>query len=43
MLSDGTPAPDFALQDQDGRTVTLQDLKGAWTVLWWYPKAFTSG
>jgi thioredoxin-dependent peroxiredoxin len=43
MLSEGTPAPDFTLPDQRGDAVTLSDLRGRWVVLWWFPKAFTSG
>lgn len=44
MLKPGTRAPDFSLPDQDGRTVTLQDLlvKGP-TVLYFYPADFTPG
>ncbi len=43
MLAPGTPAPDFALPDQDGRVVRLGDLRGQWVLLWWYPKAATPG
>lgn len=43
MLAEGTPAPGFALPDQDGNTVSLSDFRGRWLVLWWFPKAFTSG
>ena len=43
MLSPGTPAPDFALLDDHEGTVQLQDLRGSWVVMWWYPKASTSG
>lgn len=42
-LESGTPAPDFALLDQDGSTVTLEDLRGRKTVLYFYPAAMTPG
>jgi thioredoxin-dependent peroxiredoxin len=43
MLEAGTTAPDFTLPDQDGQMVSLADQKGSWVLLWWYPKASTSG
>jgi peroxiredoxin Q/BCP len=43
VLEPGTPAPPFALSDQDGTTVSLADLRGRWVLLWWYPKASTPG
>jgi thioredoxin-dependent peroxiredoxin len=43
MLAEGTPAPEFTLPDQDGNPVSLKELRGRWVVLWWFPKAFTSG
>ena len=43
MLSEGTPAPDFTLQDQEGNPVSLSDLLGGWVVMWWFPKAATAG
>lgn len=36
-------APDFNLQDQDGVTHTLQDYRGKWVVLYFYPKDDTPG
>jgi peroxiredoxin Q/BCP len=39
----GTPAPDFTLQSQDGKPVSLHDFKGKWVVLYFYPKDFTGG
>ena len=42
-LESGTPAPDFALLDQDGATVRLSDLHGQKTVLYFYPAAMTPG
>jgi peroxiredoxin Q/BCP len=43
MLVPGDPAPAFALLDQDERIVSLDELRGSWVVLWWYPKASTGG
>jgi thioredoxin-dependent peroxiredoxin len=43
MVSEGTPAPDFALPDDHGNVVSLHDLAGHWVALWWYPKASTPG
>jgi len=43
MLEIGHQAPAFSLQDQDGRTVTLQEVLGRWTVLYFYPKDDTPG
>jgi len=39
----GAPAPDFTLNAQDGKPVHLQDFRGQWVVLYFYPKDFTSG
>ena len=41
--SSGTPAPDFTLNSQDGKRLSLRDLRGKWVVLYFYPKDFTSG
>jgi len=35
-LAIGKPAPDFSLQDQDGKTVSLSDYKGKIVVLEWF-------
>ena len=43
MLSEGDAAPDFALPDQNGDEVKLSDLRGQTVVLYFYPKANTSG
>lgn len=43
MLSVGSKAPDFSVQDHLGRTVTLAGLRGKKIVLWFYPKADTPG
>lgn len=39
----GKEAPSFDLEDQDGRTTTLDEFKGKWAVLYFYPKDNTSG
>jgi peroxiredoxin len=42
VISEGDTAPDFELQDQDGRAVRLSDFAGEKTVvLYFYPKADT--
>ncbi len=43
MLEVGTPAPDFTLPDQGGNSVSLSDFKGKKVLLWFFPKAMTSG
>lgn len=42
-LEPGTAAPDFTLQDQDGSSVSLADLRGTKTILYFYPAAMTPG
>ena len=37
------PAPDFKLQDQNGKWHTLKDYRGKWVVLYFYPKDQTPG
>jgi peroxiredoxin Q/BCP len=36
-------APDFTSLDQDGNKIALQDFKGRWVVLYFYPRADTPG
>jgi len=43
MLNVGDVAPDFEVEDHEGRTVRLSDLRGKNVVLWFYPKADTPG
>ena len=43
MIEVGKPAPDFTLQDQLGKKVTLSKLKGSPIVLYFYPKDDTPG
>jgi len=39
----GTAAPDFTLNSQEGKPVSLSSFRGKWVVLYFYPKDFTSG
>jgi len=43
MLLEGTKAPDFTLDDQDGNSISLSDFVGQNILLWFYPKASTPG
>jgi peroxiredoxin Q/BCP len=43
MIEQGASAPDFTLADQDGEPVTLSALRGETVVVYFYPKANTSG
>ena len=44
MLDTGAKAPDFRLNDQDGKAIRLSDLKGkSWAVVAFFPKAATPG
>ncbi len=38
-----SPAPDFTLPDQDGAQHTLSHHRGAWVLLYFYPKDDTAG
>ena len=42
-LRNGDPAPDFALLDQHGNTVRLEDYRGRKLLLYFYPEADTPG
>lgn len=42
-LEVGEKAPQFALPDEDGKVVKLSDLKGRRAVVFFFPKANTSG
>ncbi|PZW42695.1 peroxiredoxin Q/BCP [Mesonia algae] len=42
-LQVGDNAPDFSVQDQDGKTHQLKDYKGKKLVVFFYPKASTPG
>jgi len=39
----GAVAPDFTLNSQEGKPVSLGEYRGKWVVLYFYPKDFTSG
>ena len=41
--TEGQAAPDFRLQDQNGTWHTLDEYKGKWVALYFYPKADTPG
>lgn len=43
MLEIGEKAPDFTLEDQDGKSVSLTDFLGKKVLVWFYPKASTPG
>ncbi len=43
MIEPGQPAPDFTLPDQDGEAVALSSLRDRRVVVYFYPKADTSG
>lgn len=42
-LQKGDMAPDFTLQDQNGKEVSLHDFRGMNVVVYFYPKAMTPG
>ena len=39
----GSAAPDFTLNNQQGKAISLHDFKGKWVVLYFYPKDMTTG
>jgi thioredoxin-dependent peroxiredoxin len=41
--AEGTAAPKFTLPSQDAPAISLDQFKGKWVVLYFYPKDFTSG
>lgn len=41
--AEGTNAPVFTLHSQDGSKISLDQYRGQWVVLYFYPKDFTSG
>jgi peroxiredoxin Q/BCP len=43
VIAPGDTAPDFTLPDQEGRPVTLSELRGQKVVVYFYPKADTPG
>ena len=42
-LQSGDKAPDFSVEDQDGKLHTLKDYEGKKLVIFFYPKASTPG
>ncbi len=43
MITEGIPAPDFSLPDQNGVIHRLSQYKGSWVVIYFYPKDDTPG
>jgi peroxiredoxin Q/BCP len=43
MPQTGEPFPDFALPNQDGKIIRLDDFTGKWLVVYFYPKDDTPG
>lgn len=43
MLKIGSKAPAFSLKDQNGDVHSMQDVKGKWVLLYFYPKDDTPG
>lgn len=43
LLKEGDQAPAFSLRNQDGVQTDLDQHRGHYVVLWWYPKADTPG
>ncbi|MGB5623436.1 MAG: peroxiredoxin [Gammaproteobacteria bacterium] len=39
----GEPAPDFSLMDQNGKTQSLEQYRGQWVAVYFYPKDDTPG
>lgn len=42
-VAEGAPAPDFELLDQDGQLHSIEDYRGQWVALYFYPKDDTPG
>ena len=42
-LQPGDPAPSFDVVDHDGKPFSSNDLRGTRTILYFFPKADTSG
>lgn len=43
MLNEKDVAPDFELLNHAGQPTRLSDFRGQWVVLYFFPKAMTSG
>ena len=42
-LEPGQVAPEFKLQDQNGKWISLEQYRGKWVALYFYPKDDTPG
>ena len=42
-LKEGDKAPNFSGKDQNGKTISLSDLKGKRVIMFFYPKDMTPG
>lgn len=42
-IKEGDKAPDFCLPNADGKEICLEDFRGKWVVLYFYPKDNTPG
>jgi len=43
QIQPGAPAPDFELRDQSGRLHSIEDYRGKWVALYFYPRDDTPG
>jgi peroxiredoxin Q/BCP len=43
MLEVNDKAPDFSVPDQNGNNISLNNFKGKWIILYFYPKDMTPG
>jgi peroxiredoxin Q/BCP len=43
QVQKGDPAPDFELKDQSGQLHSIEDYRGKWVALYFYPKDDTPG
>lgn len=43
QVQPGEPAPDFELKDQSGKLHSIEDYRGNWVALYFYPKDDTPG
>jgi peroxiredoxin Q/BCP len=43
QVQTGDPAPDFELKDQSGQVHSIEDYRGKWVALYFYPKDDTPG
>ena len=43
MIEPGMQGPAFSVSDDEGRPTTLEQFRGRWVVLYFFPKADTPG